>query len=171
MEIYSPSITDIRPSSDQAYAVTNAFDGGTKLPDALNKIIGYGSYAPMNQSSDIHGRVDIAKAEGFAKINSAIFLSLSTPLGTRFMNPGFGSTLYKLLFEPYDQMLINAIIVTTREALEKDVHSIEVKDVNVDSSQYMYNLLKIRIDYKIINTPLSSNYVYPFVISPEPTKY
>lgn len=170
-DIYQPQITDFTEAIDNKYIFKNAFNEGYKLPKEINDLIGYGSYAPMNKLRDIQGYEDIAMAVGFAKINSDIHMSLSTPIGTRFMNPDFGSNLYSLLFEPYDSILIEMLKLYTIEALTKDVHKIQVINIEVDESSKEYNLLNLKISYQIINTPLINNYVYPFVSSPEPIRY
>ena len=169
-DIYQPEITDFVEAIDKKYVFKNALNEGRVLPKAINDLIGYGSYSPMNKLRDMQGHEDIAMAVGMAKINSDIYMSLSTPLGTRFMNPEFGSNLYSLLFEPYDKILMSAIKVTTIEALTKDVHKIQLIEVVVDSSEQEFNLLKIGITYQIISTPLVGNFIFPFVTSPEPIR-
>ena len=169
-DTYQPEITDFAEAVDKRYIYKNAFNEGQILPDNIIKLIGTGSYAPMNQLRDLAGHLDVAMAVGFASINSSIYMSLSTPIGTRFMNPEFGSNLYSLLFEPYDKILMNAIKVTTIEALTKDVHKIQLIEVTVDDSQREFNLLKISIHYQIISTPLVGNFIFPFVSVPEPTR-
>ena len=164
-------IIDITEALDKKYIYKDAFDEGKLLPKSINDLIGYGAYSPMNQLRDFAGHIDVAMAVGFAKINSDIFMSLSTPLGTRFMNPGFGSKLYSLLFEPYDQILLDSIRIYTIEALTKDVHKIKLINVTTDDTQKEYNLLYISVSYQVINTPTVNNFVYPFVTAPESTKY
>ena len=167
-DIYTPDIIDFSEAIDYKYVFKNALNGGHKLPKAINDLIGYGSYFPANQLTDLAGHSDLAMAIGFAKINSDIAMSLGTPIGTRFMCPGFGSNLYSLLFEPYDKILMDAVKTMTIQALTKDVHKIQLITVTVDDSQQMYNLLLIKIAYQIINTPLKGNFVYPWANAPEP---
>jgi phage baseplate assembly protein W len=169
-DLYSPQVTDFTEALDKKYIFKNALTEGRLLPKEINELIGFGAYAPMNKLRDVAGHEDVAMAIGFAKVNSDIFMSLSTPLGTRFMNPEFGSNLFTLLFEPYDNILIDAIKINTIQALTKDVHKITLISVVVDSSQQEFNLLSIRISYQIINTPLVGNYVFPWVKSPEPIR-
>jgi hypothetical protein len=163
-------IKDIYEAADQKYLYKNAFDDGYSLPQLINDLIGYGSYVPLRKISDLAGNVDIAIAVGFAKINSDIYMSLSTPLGTRFMNPEFGSELHTLLFEPYDNFLLDSIETYTTKAIEKDVRKIKLTNLSVDSSEVNYNLLKVSIRYVILNSHTEGNYVYPFVISGEPIR-
>lgn len=165
-----PRIKDIYESASQKYLYKNAFDGGYSLPPLINDLIGYGALSPLRRVSDLAGNPDIAMAVGFAKINSDIFMSLSTPLGTRFMNPEFGSELYTLLFEPYDQALYGSIERYTTKAIEKDVRKIKLIDVMINSDGIDYNLLKIGLKYKLINSQVENNYVFPFVTSAEPIR-
>lgn len=161
---------DVYESSSQKYLHKNAFDEGYVLPDSINRLIGFGSYAPFRAIKDIAGTKDIAMAIGFAKINSDIHLSLSTPYGTRFMNPDFGSKLYTLLFEPYDDFLIEQIKFYALEAVERDVRKVKVKVLNVDTSEREYYLLKLVLNYQVANTHVAGVYVYPFTLSGEPIK-
>jgi uncharacterized protein len=167
---FQKRIKNLYEAVSQKYLYLNVTDEGYKLPDHINDLMGYGSYAPMRRSLNIQGEEDIGRAKGFSKLNSDIFLSLSTPYGTRFMNPEFGSKLYSLLFEPYDDFLVSRIKDFTEEAVRKDVRKISVTKILVDVTERDYNLLKIHLEYKIISTAISSNYVYPFVWSPEPIR-
>ena len=166
----SVKVKDIYESTSQKYLYKNAFNDGYVLPKSINDLIGYGSYYPLRQTSDLAGNIDIAMAIGFAKINSDINLSLSTPLGTRFMNPEFGSELHTLLFEPYDDFLITTIEQYTMQAIQKDVRKVKIKSIYVDRTEQDYNLLKLGIEYVIINSQVTGNYVYPFVTAGEPIR-
>lgn len=166
----SIQIKDIYESTSQKYLYKNAFNAGYVLPRQINDLVGYGAHAPLRQTSDLAGNIDIAMAVGFAKINSDIYMSLSTPLGARFMNPEFGSELHTLLFEPYDDFLITSIEQYTMKAIEKDVRKIKIKAIYTDKTEQDYNLLKIGISYAIINSQVVGNYVYPFVTAGEPIR-
>ena len=164
-DAFQPNLSNVQQAIDYKYIFKDALNDGRILPQAINDLVGYGSYAPMNKLRDILGNEDIAMAIGFAKINSDIYMCLSTPIGRRFMNPGFGSKLFSLLFEPYDQILLDTLRMYTIEALEKDVHKIKLIKIVTDDSERENNLLKINISYQVINTPLSSNYVFGLNIS------
>lgn len=163
----STRIKDIYESTDQKYLYKNAFNEGYLLPPLVNSLIGMGSKAPLQQISDLAGNSDIAMAVGFAKINSDIYMCLSTPLGSRFMNPEFGSELYSLIFEPYDDFLLGTLNRYTVRAIEKDVRKIKLLNVLTDTSEASYNLLKIGLEYQIINSQVNGNFVFPFVIAGE----
>jgi phage baseplate assembly protein W len=162
-----PRIKDVYESASQKYLYKNAFDNGYSLPTLINDLIGYGSFCPLRKVSDLAGNPDIAMAVGFAKINSDIYMSLSTPLGTRFMNPEFGSELHTLLFEPYDSTLFGLLQKYTIKAIEKDVRKIKLIDTLIDDSLRDYNLLKIGLRYNLINSQVENNFVYPFVTGGE----
>lgn len=166
----SVKVKDIYESTSQKYLYKNAFNEGYVLPKAINDLIGYGARAPLRQISDIAGNIDVAMAVGFAKINSDIYMSLSTPIGTRFMNPEFGSELHTLLFEPYDDFLINTIERYTMQAIQKDVRKIKIKAIYTDKTEQDYNLLKVGIEYVVINSQVTGNFVYPFVTAGEPIR-
>lgn len=166
----SVKVTDIYESVSQKYLYKNAFNEGYVLPKPINDLIGYGAFAPLRQTNDLAGNIDIAMAVGFAKINSDIYMSLSTPTGTRFMNPEFGSELHTLLFEPYDDFLVSSIEQYTMQAVEKDVRKIKIRNIFIDRTEQDYNLLKIGIKYTVINSQVIGNYVYPFVTAGEPVR-
>jgi uncharacterized protein len=166
-----PNLKEVSEASDAKYLFKNAFDAGYRLPKQINDMIGFGAYLPLKQVKDFAGNADIGMAAGFAKINSDIHMCLSTPLGTRFMNPDFGSQLHSLLFEPYDDFLAMQLRYYTLEALQKDVRKISEIVVDVDASQKDYNLLGLSINYLISNTNMPGNYVYPYVHMGEPIRY
>jgi uncharacterized protein len=166
-----PKLKDVSEAEDFKYLFKNAFDAGYRLPEQINEMIGFGAYVPVKQVKDFAGNADIGMAAGFAKINSDIHMCLSTPQGTRFMNPDFGSLLHSLLFEPYDDFLVMQLKYYTLEALQKDVRKIREIVVEVDATQKEYNLLELSIQYVISNTNMSGNYVYPYVHMGEPMRY
>jgi len=167
---FQSRIKSLYEAVSQEYLYLGTFDEGYNLPSQINDLIGYGSYCPMRKHHSIVGEGDVAVAKGFALINSQIFLSLSTPHGTRFFNPEFGSKLYSLLFEPYDNFLLSRIKTYTLEAVTKDVRTITVQNILIDSSERFNYVLKIHLEYIIINSASTSNYVYPFVMGGEPTE-
>lgn len=166
----SIKVKDIYESTSQKYLYKNAFNDGHLLPKSINDLVGYGSYAPLRQTSDLAGNIDVAMAIGYAKINSDIYMSLSTPVGTRFMNPEFGSELHTLLFEPYDEYLLSNLEYYIIKSIEKDIRKIKLTELIFDSSDIDYNLLKVGMKYLIINSHIEGNYVYPFVTYGEPIR-
>ena len=52
-DIYQPETTDFTTAVDYKYVFKNAFNEGVNLPKIINDLVGYGSYAPMNQLRDL----------------------------------------------------------------------------------------------------------------------
>jgi phage baseplate assembly protein W len=167
---FQSRIKSLYEAVSQEYLYLGTFNEGENLPSQINDLIGYGSYCPMRKHHSVVGEADVATAHGMALINSQLFLSLSTPYGVRFFNPEFGSKLYTLLFEPYDDFLLSRIKMYTLDAVTKDVRTITVKNIFIDSSERFSGLLKIHLEYLIVNSAISGNYTYPFVVGGEPTE-
>ena len=97
-------------------------------------------------------------------IRESILQILGTQLGERFMNPEFGSRLNDLVFEQNDEVLkglIRHYVVDTIKRWEKRVIItgvfFEGASVNIDR-----NLLLVRIAYRVIQSQVEGNLVYPF---------
>lgn len=97
---------------------------------------------------------------GFQLIRSSIAMILTWPYGTRFFLGEFGSRLEELLEEPNDEILKNLINVFVVDAIndwEKRVELLSVTILDID-----YKTIHIGLRYKIINTQLQDNYIFPF---------
>lgn len=104
---------------------------------------------------------------GAQRLHQSIFVILSTAIGERFMLPEFGSNLHKLVFEQNDYILKDLIQLYVKQALAKWEPRIEVVSVDV-ASEVEGNTLPVNISYKIKNTNLTGNYVYPFKKNAQP---
>lgn len=129
-----------------------------QLTDYQQEIIGRGLKYPScfdspSGSTQTNG--------GFDRINQSIFHILSTPVGTRFFLPEFGSMLYTLIFEQNDVVFKDLSVYYTKQALGKWEPRINNLDVNPVVEKYK-NHVPIHIRYRLINTNVVGNYVYPF---------
>ena len=121
------------------------------IPDELKKEYGSGLAFPLNYG--YHGwRNNI----GESKISQSVYVILTTPIGTRFGRPDFGSMLPLLVFSSIDDVLLQEIDFYTRDALSKWEPRITVEDVKVDSSQQERNLVAIHIFYTIKGVGVSN---------------
>ena len=105
-----------------------------------------------------NGKTDIAKY--IDKVNQSIFMILSTPIGTRFFLPSYGSRLYELLFESNDLILKDMLEYYTYDALynwEKRIKVIKVEAEVTDSA-----IATVNIYYQLNNSNIQQHYVYPF---------
>lgn len=86
---------------------------------------------------------------GEDKIKAAMFVVLATPIGTRFMQPDFGSMVPYLVFEPYGPVLKRDLDFYTKEALIRWEPRILVKNVTIDDSLLNNNEISMNINYSI----------------------
>lgn len=99
-----------------------------------------------------------------AHIHESILQILGTRPGERFMNPEFGSRLKDLVFEPNDQVLKGLIRHYVIDAIERWEKRVYVTDVTFDDSPETVdaNAIPVRISYRVIDTQVSGNLVWPF---------
>lgn len=85
-------------------------------------------------------------------IESAIYMIITTRLGSRFMRPLFGSYLPSLVFEPNDDILAAQFRTYTVEAIGDSVHGeprVRITDVLTIIDE---NVLRVRLSYIILAT-------------------
>lgn len=99
-----------------------------------------------------------------AHIHESILQILGTRPGERFMNPEFGSRLKDLVFEPNDSVLKGLIRHYVIDAIERWEKRVYVTDVTFDDSPETVdaNTIPVRISYRVIDTHVSGNLVWPF---------
>lgn len=91
---------------------------------------------------------DVVKDEEFDAIENSILNILSTLKGERRMLPDFASDVYRMLFEPMDNITSKRIGTEIFHALSIWDDRITVEDVNVNSN-YDKNQYEIRITYSV----------------------
>lgn len=128
--------------------------------NSINSLIGKGIRYPFTKS--IKGGVELN--EGVERINQALFLLLSTPKGSRIMQPEWGCSIDKYKFDPFDDVLLDKLEYALTEDVKKWEPRIIVKDISflADEDAKDSHILYIRLSYNIINTDIEGNYVYPF---------
>jgi len=142
----------------------------------FSPFLGKGGRFPFSFDS-ITGGVKKASSENYylgnpkvaskdlAKINGALDNILSTALGNRFFLPSFGARINELLFEPNDDIFADMVRVYIAESLSRWEKRVQLLSVDIlttinDLNQYTS---KIVINYKVVNTQITGNFVYPFV--------
>lgn len=93
-------------------------------------------------------------------INQSIYIILSTPKGTRFMLPEFGSRSTEILFEPNDEVLYDLLTLFISEALEEWEKRIKVLKVVCTSDSE--TVVMCEVVYKILASNEIESYIYPF---------
>lgn len=99
-----------------------------------------------------------------AHIHESILQILGTRPGERFMNPEFGSHVRDLVFEPNSHVLKGLLRHYIIDAIERWEKRVVVTDVSFDNSPDVIdaNALPVRISYKVIDTQVEGNLVWPF---------
>ena len=99
-----------------------------------------------------------------AHIHESILQILGTRPGERLMNPEFGSHLKDLVFEPNDRVLRGLLRHYVIDAIERWEKRVYVKGVSFDESPDTTdeNTILVDISYRVIDTQVEGNMVYPF---------
>lgn len=128
--------------------------------DSISKLIGQGPAFPFvpNSYSGVNTN------EMIERINQSLFILFETPKGSRLMLPTFGSDILKYRFDPIDRVLMERLRYEITESIKRWEPRIILQSVEFlsDSTAIDNNILYISIYYKLINTPISGNYVYPY---------
>ena len=115
-------------------------------------------------------RISTITSADHAHIHESIRQILGTRPGERFMLPEFGSRLKDLVFEPNDIVLRSLMQHYVIDALARWEKRIIITGVEFDDTPENKdrNLLPVRISYRIIQSQVEGNMVYPFMREPEP---
>ena len=99
-----------------------------------------------------------------AHIHESILQILGTRPGERFMRPEFGSRVRDLVFEQNDTVLKALLRHWIIDAITRWEKRVYVTDVSFDESPVSkdQNLLLVRIAYRVIQSQISGNMVWPF---------
>jgi len=142
----------------------------------FSPFLGKGAKYPF-RFDEVTGGVQKASSENYApnnpavtgadleKINGSLAYIFSTALGERFFFPDFGSDLFKLVFEPNDDIFIDALRVFISNAISKWEKRITLMGVDVltTTGDLDQNTARVTVKYQIISSQVVGNFIYPFV--------
>lgn len=143
---------------------------------SYSPFLGKGTYFPFS-FDNATGGVKKASSENYlpsnpgivkddlVKINGSIHHILSTAVGSRFFLPTFGSNLYKLAFEPNDDVFVDSARVCISEALgtwEKRIILLSI-DVLTSTIDLNNNTAHLRVNYRVITSQQIGNAIFPFI--------
>ena len=127
-----------------------------------NAFLGTGwSFPPT--FDDTSGGVDMVK--DIADINESLNILLSTSLGERVMQPGYGCNLEDYLFEPLSSSVIGYIQDLVENAIliyEPRIKAEKVEVTAADSFDIIEGRFTIEVEYTIPGTNSRFNYVYDY---------
>lgn len=95
-------------------------------------------------------------------INENLKTLLSTQVGERLLEFGYGTKLKTMTFGKIDAVLVRSIKDTIKRGILLNERRISLEDIVVDLSESRQGVLNIRINYLIKKTNDRSNVVYPF---------
>lgn len=109
-------------------------------------------------------RISTATSLEHAHIHESILQILGTRPGERFMNPEFGSRLKDLVFEQNDTILKGLVRHHVIDAIRRWEKRVTITHVSFDESPVTadQNVLLVHIAYRVIETQVEGNLVYPF---------
>lgn len=128
-----------------------------------NDIIGSGWAFPPK----IDAQGGLALTHGYAELDQAILIILTTSPGQRVMRSTFGCRLHELVFAPNDSHTAARARRYVEEALGMWEPRIRVTRVEVGPDPDAANRLLIEIEYQIKATHDKRSLVQPFYLIPE----
>ncbi len=111
------------------------------------------------------GGAEVEMVSGSEDVSQSLQVLLSTRLGERVMQDGFGCDLDSVLFEEIDQGLINRLTSLMTNAILYHEPRITLDRIDISASEAEQGLLLISLDYTIRSTNSRFNMVYPFYLN------
>ena len=96
-------------------------------------------------------------------IQKSIEILLSTTIGERFLQPGYGCNLEHYVFEPMNATIQTLIKVTVKNAILLYEPRINLLSIKLDTTFFINEgRADINVEYEVIGTNSRFNLVYPF---------
>lgn len=136
------------------------------MPNTLDEtIVGRGWAFPPG----VNARGVVALTNDRTELEQAIFIILSTPIGSRVMRPRFGSRLHELLFAPINVQTMSQARRYVEDALLMWEPRIQVINVDVFAEPEARGgaCLRIEIQYEVKASRDPRSLVHPFYLIPE----
>ncbi|MEO0974667.1 MAG: GPW/gp25 family protein, partial [Pseudomonadota bacterium] len=111
-----------------------------------------------------NGRGGLSYSAEDQSISEAIWIILSTPVGTRVMRPEFGCGIHDLTFASSDPNTVARVNQSVQQALVRYEPRIDVLGVRAVNNPETPNTLMINVDYRVRANNAVRNLVYPFYI-------
>lgn len=99
-------------------------------------------------------------------IHKSLQILLSTTIGERFLQPGYGCNLDSFVFEPMNATIQTSIKITVKNAIQLFEPRIKLLSIDLDATFFINDgRVDINIDYEIAGTNSRFNLVYPFYMN------
>ena len=114
-------------------------------------------------------QVSAATSTDHEHIHESIVQILGTSPGERFLRPEFGSRLKDLVFEANDDVLKELIRHYVIDAIHRWDKRVRITHVSFDESPHQIDrhVVPIHISYRVIQSQVEGNLVYPFYREPQ----
>jgi phage baseplate assembly protein W len=135
---------------------------GKFIPDVLIPQYGVGlSYPP-----DISARNTWEIQYTIDKINTSMYVILTTPIGTRLHQPDFGSMIPFMVFQPLTDKTKQEIVLYTSRALQRwETRANVIRTEVLDSGEFTTNnRIGISIYYYVHGVTKEFNYIVPIAL-------
>ena len=98
-------------------------------------------------------------------IKKSLEILLSTTIGERFLQPGYGCNLDDYVFEPMNATITTSIKITVKNAILLYEPRLKLISVKLDQTFITEGRVDIIVEYDIISTNSRFNLVYPFYLN------
>jgi phage baseplate assembly protein W len=98
-------------------------------------------------------------------IKKSLEILLSTTIGERFLQPGYGCNLDNYVFEPMNATIATSIKITVKNAILLYEPRLKLISVKLDETFITEGRVDIIVEYDIISTNSRFNLVYPFYLN------
>lgn len=101
----------------------------------------------------------VTTVSGLSVLEQSIVDILTTPVGSKFFLPEYGSRLHELIFEPSDTVLFALFKQLVREAISKWETRVDFVD-----GQFVINedRIECNITYRVLPTNEINSFVFPY---------
>ena len=125
--------------------------------------LGKGIAFPFRFSADTGG---VAVSEGIQHVSEGLMSLIYTCIGERIMHPAYGASVRSLVSMPNSPVLLALIRHRITDAIATHEKRVVITRFEFDGDTALkdQNVIRARIEYRIINTQITGNLVYPFYL-------
>lgn len=113
---------------------------------------------------DVDRRGNVRTAADEQSVEESIRLIIGTSKGERVMRPDFGCGIHEYVFETVDANTRALVETTVEGALIEYEPRIAVEDVSTSTEDLSEGVLLIEVEYRIRESNVRRNLVYPFYL-------
>lgn len=111
------------------------------------------------------GGQEVKMVVGEEDIEQSLKILLSTRIGERIFQEGFGCALGDYQFELANHRLFRNLETIIKEAIKKYEPRIKVEEIDISESDTLAGKMLIMLDYSIRSTNSRYNMVFPFYLN------